>query len=655
MLLHVGPILFSIILSALPSLSLPNPNEVALEKITQHAQHLRIPALKTHLPDPVFNYNHSPLAKRQTEPFNCTATCTFTDAILQAGNDVCITIQADATSNDPTARGASLTMVRTTVEAGNNININVVDRSRNGLVVLWLEDVTLSAGGTINLNFGEEEGCLDDACEVIIYMRNVTWVSQGTGQVNRDSSATTTATTATSTTSTTNVGIPSTTQSSTDPSATASTTTSSTTTTLPPTPTTVPQIDRFSFIGCYVDTADARILVADSSEGENPDGMTVEKCIALAKNGVWRYAGVEFGSQCFVGNTLHGSDQFPDSDCNMICAGNPSELCGDSGRIQVYEDSTWSDPTVEELAEAVRQYSATVEEVRSALADYRRIMADLEEYLSSTSASKVKRDAQLQEFEMEIFQKGNTLKRLQAEEQTKRQITEVRLKRGQALDTTIISKVPGLIIEKWATTGSLAQQLNSVIKILQSNVEVLKEANNQGITPVIDAGAAVAEVDAVLKLIGLNLALGVVGSFFYILGGIIKFFEGGSGDTGPEPTDTTTTKTTTTALSTTTTSTTTSTTTTTCSPTATPTSIGIITKQGTSLSQFNELIASLPQDPDSIQLTNSWQPNFLYVGNMDDCTTDTLSGNPLVEFWTAASDSQPIFYINENGIPECKV
>lgn len=44
-----------------------------------------------------------------------------------------------------------------------------------------------------------------------------------------------------------------------------------------------------------MDSSDARILVADSTEDGSEDGMTVEKCVAFASDGAWKYAGVEFG------------------------------------------------------------------------------------------------------------------------------------------------------------------------------------------------------------------------------------------------------------------------------------------------------------------------------------------------------------------------
>jgi hypothetical protein len=74
-------------------------------------------------------------------------------------------------------------------------------------------------------------------------------------------------------------------------------------------------------------------------------------------------------SQCYIGNTLHGENQFPDSDCSQACAGDGKQACGEAGRIQIYEDAAWSNPTLAELIAAVEQYNATMEEVRQASAN----------------------------------------------------------------------------------------------------------------------------------------------------------------------------------------------------------------------------------------------------------------------------------------------
>jgi hypothetical protein len=64
-------------------------------------------------------------------------------------------------------------------------------------------------------------------------------------------------------------------------------------------PTTVAQVDSFSVLGCFSDSANAPILVADSLN-DSTTSMTVEKCVAFAQQNAWRYAGVESGRSVYA-------------------------------------------------------------------------------------------------------------------------------------------------------------------------------------------------------------------------------------------------------------------------------------------------------------------------------------------------------------------
>ncbi|KAK0622800.1 hypothetical protein B0T14DRAFT_601476 [Immersiella caudata] len=147
---------------------------------------------------------------------------------------------------------------------------------------------------------------------------------------------------------------------------------------LPPPPTTVPSVGSFQNRGCFIDFANgARVLRADSSTQEGGNGMTVEKCVALARDAGWRWAGVEFGSQCFVGNTLRGANSAPAGDCSVRCAGNPGETCGGGNRIQVYEDTDWKDPTLEELAALIRRYHVAMSAARGLLDEAEKLLTEM--------------------------------------------------------------------------------------------------------------------------------------------------------------------------------------------------------------------------------------------------------------------------------------
>ncbi len=63
----------------------------------------------------------------------------------------------------------------------------------------------------------------------------------------------------------------------------------------PPAPAVVPSVGTFYNSGCFVDSISARDLVAGNKTDQSSTEMTVEKCVAFAQDGGWRYAGVEYG------------------------------------------------------------------------------------------------------------------------------------------------------------------------------------------------------------------------------------------------------------------------------------------------------------------------------------------------------------------------
>lgn len=50
------------------------------------------------------------------------------------------------------------------------------------------------------------------------------------------------------------------------------------------------------------------------------------------------YFATEYARECYCGNTLHStSTEAPaPEDCNMLCAGDPSEFCGAGNRLELY-------------------------------------------------------------------------------------------------------------------------------------------------------------------------------------------------------------------------------------------------------------------------------------------------------------------------------
>ncbi|KAF3097148.1 hypothetical protein TWF706_007400 [Orbilia oligospora] len=130
------------------------------------------------------------------------------------------------------------------------------------------------------------------------------------------------------------------------PQGTTSTTTTSrttTTTTGAATPTINAGTNGFTYYGCYSDDVNSRVL---SNQYIDANGMTIAACMVRAAG--YNFAGVEYGQECWYGNTLSGS-QSESSGCNMPCPGKANELCGGGNRIQLYKNPSFQPPNTPNL------------------------------------------------------------------------------------------------------------------------------------------------------------------------------------------------------------------------------------------------------------------------------------------------------------------
>ncbi|CEL06505.1 hypothetical protein ASPCAL09681 [Aspergillus calidoustus] len=356
--------------------------------------------------------------------------------------------------------------------------------------------------------------------------------------------------------------------------------------------------------------------------------MTVEACVALAKAGSWRYAGVEYSRQCFVGNQMHGGTQFASSDCNMPCSGNGGETCGGGNRIQIYSDTTWEDPTYEELADAVHQYNASVWQALQVIEDYRGHLEILQGILQSSPSAKVKRAGEYEEIELRLIADRSAANEASTSLAAAKENGNRVLTLGRRLDTIDENnpRVPQYAFDDWDhAVNSLEDQLLDVIRDLNDNVVELSNAISSGITPAIDAAASIARVDITINAIGLPVSAGVTASgIFLVLATLAALFESNG-----TPITTTAMPSTTTTMS----STTTSSSSTSCAASATTSPIIIMTVEGTTVEEFEEFVATLPKDPEALQFTESWQPNFIYMGTVDQCTVEKFDNNPIVDAW----------------------
>ena len=108
----------------------------------------------------------------------------------------------------------------------------------------------------------------------------------------------------------------------------------------PPTPPAAPA--GAPYLGCFVDSAERALPDRIVSEAD----MTAAKCAANCDG--YAYFGTQWSSECYCGNTAP-TETAPESDCNMQCSGDATELCGAGMRLSVYGPvgSTTPPPVVE--------------------------------------------------------------------------------------------------------------------------------------------------------------------------------------------------------------------------------------------------------------------------------------------------------------------
>ncbi|KZV88699.1 WSC-domain-containing protein [Exidia glandulosa HHB12029] len=121
-----------------------------------------------------------------------------------------------------------------------------------------------------------------------------------------------------------------------------------------PPPAVVPKVRRWKSLGCWSDDPQTRALHHD---GGGSDGMTVEDCVSTCNKAGLPLAGLEFGLQCFCGNAvLYNHLQISDAECKSPCGGDPTELCGGEGAMNLYQ--LGNTPFTKGAATIVKKHSA---------------------------------------------------------------------------------------------------------------------------------------------------------------------------------------------------------------------------------------------------------------------------------------------------------
>ncbi|XP_066510432.1 sialate:O-sulfotransferase 2 isoform X1 [Hoplias malabaricus] len=107
--------------------------------------------------------------------------------------------------------------------------------------------------------------------------------------------------------------------------------------------------ERAKYIGCYVDDTQKRALRGVSFFDYKK--MTVFRCQDNCAERGYMYAGLEFGAECYCGHKIQAAN-VSESECNMECKGEKSNLCGGANRLSIYR--------LELSQESARRYGSAI-------------------------------------------------------------------------------------------------------------------------------------------------------------------------------------------------------------------------------------------------------------------------------------------------------
>ncbi|KAH7323511.1 hypothetical protein BKA65DRAFT_540182 [Rhexocercosporidium sp. MPI-PUGE-AT-0058] len=378
-------------------------------------------------------------------------------------------------------------------------------------------------------------------------------------------------------------------------------------------PTVVPSSGSFKSKGCYVDSGNARVLVVDSVNDYSTTGMTVQKCVQLAQR-----RGL---SECYVGNTIHNPATTGQADCSVPCSGDPTQICGNGNRLQVYEDTTWSNPVVSEVIAALQAYTDKLAEVVEAISLYKTCLLALQ----SVQGQKVRKRQSIKRESIEL----QNLRRSQAKVGTALGDlgsceNDVRSASTRASNLDIVSETnPLLNPEQRLSLESGMDTSNTLSRPVQAAIadDQVSMANSE--TPLLNYQRDLAVVDA-------SVAIGIpawVGPAGVVASGVFLIFAAVISALGPKPGQDApiTTAPTITTTSTTTTSSTTS------SATATGTPYFIVAKIGTNQAEFENLVSSLPKSSDDVHISYPLVGVFAHVATINETVLQSIQKNPILE------------------------
>ncbi|KAG8871579.1 hypothetical protein FRC20_010402 [Serendipita sp. 405] len=122
--------------------------------------------------------------------------------------------------------------------------------------------------------------------------------------------------------------------------------------------------NQWSFTDCFVDSIDHRVLPVRAAIESDPD-MTIELCLESCKWLGYKFAGLEYGQECWCGDSRPPQPAH-DGRCDMACKGDCHELCGGGNGISVYEYCAPTETTITTTTGVVTEYTT----LRTVTTDY---------------------------------------------------------------------------------------------------------------------------------------------------------------------------------------------------------------------------------------------------------------------------------------------
>lgn len=100
----------------------------------------------------------------------------------------------------------------------------------------------------------------------------------------------------------------------------------------------IPTCHMPGYVGCFLDSGTPPALSGSSGTSTK---LTVQVCLSFCRKRGYKFAGVEAGYACFCGHEgdVWHSQRVSAVECDQVCFGKSSELCGGDGRIGIYNVS----------------------------------------------------------------------------------------------------------------------------------------------------------------------------------------------------------------------------------------------------------------------------------------------------------------------------